>query len=113
MNRSQKRSLMKSAKKRSVVKPSIMELLFQMRNRGIEPSVIKDGDKVMLNMKAIRSHPDFEILAKEYVQFVESNADTVFTAMVESGKYDKGFITLKEDGSGWLFWPGDVIKVSN
>ena len=51
MNRSQKRSLMKSVKKRNIVKPSIMNLLFQMRNRGIEPSVIKDGDKVMLNMK--------------------------------------------------------------
>lgn len=113
MNRSQKRSLMKSVKKRNIVKPSIMNLLFQMRNRGIEPSVIKDGDKVMLNIKAIRSHPDWGILSEEYVQFVESNADTVFTAMVESGKYDKGFITLKEDESGWLFWPGDVIKVSN
>lgn len=73
---------------------------------------IEDGDKIRLNLELIRSHPDYPSLSAKYTHFVESNADTVFTAKVEHGTHNNGLISLQEDQTGWLFWPGFLIKES-
>ena len=75
--------------------------------------VIADGDRVRLNVKKIKEHPDYQKLNPRYKQFVESSDGKVFTACVESGSgVIPNTVGLKESDDNWLFWVGDLIKVT-
>lgn len=111
MNRKQKRRLIAKPNLYERVK-SFADLYALFHSKGIEIPAIKDGDKIKLNLESIRSHPDYPSLSAKYTQFVENNADTVFTAKVEHGGYIDGMISLQEDQTGWLFWAGDLLKLS-
>ena len=75
--------------------------------------VICDGDQVKLNVKKIQKHPDYKRLNPRYKQFVEENADKIFTASVgdENGSIPNT-VGLKESEDTWLCWVGDIIKVN-
>ena len=73
---------------------------------------IQSGDRVKLNVDAIRNGKDYDRLSDLYKKFVADHEDDEFTAIVDDGvgKYGNLF-SLKEDPAGWLFWSGDLIKV--
>ncbi len=65
-----------------------------------------EGDKVKLNVKRIKSHPDWERYQPAYKEFVEKNEGVVFTVEYDKEKERGGFlICLKEDTSKqkWLY----------
>lgn len=70
---------------------------------------IKDGDKVKLNIKSIKSHPDYFSLSDEYKNFIDENKDTIFTVNSENNRL-KSIVGLVEEPC-WLFWVGDLIKI--
>lgn len=108
MNREQKRKFKKAAKARGIDK-TVADVYLRLKENGVKSLDIEDGDRVRLNLKSIQSHPDYQKLSLPYRQFVEENAETVFTATYEDGKK---LVSLKEDDTGWLFWPGDLIKAA-
>ena len=112
MNRKDKRAFLKSAKKKGVDR-QLAELYLRIKEKGIQPQTIVDGDKVKLNMKAIQSHPDYNRLSDKYKSFVTENVDTIFTVQFDprSGNLN-AIVSLKEDSTRWLFWVGDLTKVN-
>lgn len=111
MNRAYKRKFVKAAKKRGVDE-TIADVYLRLKENGMEKMDIRDGDRVRLNLKSIQAHPDYPRLSVAYRQFVEENAETVFTAKYGEDEQAKSLVCLKEDSIGWHFWPGDLIKVS-
>lgn len=65
-----------------------------------------DGDKVKLNIEAVKSRKNYDRMLPLYKEFVETSEDTVFTVHVEQGN----LISFIEEPK-WLFWSGDLIKV--
>lgn len=111
MNREQKRVIKRKVAKLGVDR-HIVDVFLDLHKIKKSTESIKDGDKVRLNIQAIKSNPDYDHLSDLYKQFVESHQEDVFTAAKDDGvgKYGNLF-ALKEDPSGWLFWSGDLIKV--
>lgn len=74
---------------------------------------IKEGDKVRLNLEVIKKHPGYSQKLPTYRRFCEENADTVFTVEYDR-KVHNGVVSLVEDTTSpkWLFWIGDLEKVS-
>ena len=68
---------------------------------------IETGDKVTLNIEQIEKRRDYANLRQEYKDFVHMNEGRVFTALVRPDK----LVSLEEDGSGWLFWRGDLTRI--
>ena len=71
-----------------------------------------EGDKVKLHVNKIRGRPDWETMQHEYKDFVENNADAVFTVEYDEEYQDKpNLVLLKEDISKqkWLFFDGDLL----
>lgn len=73
---------------------------------------VSDGDKVKLDIKRITERSDFTDLQDEYKEFVKNSVDTIFTARIY--RYHKDIPVLVElaEAPKWLFWVGDVIKIS-
>lgn len=72
-------------------------------------NLLKDGDKVKLNIKSIKSHPDYFLLSDEYKNFIDNNKDTIFTVNSEKNRL-KSIVGLREEPY-WLFWVGDLKKI--
>lgn len=110
MNRKQKRDFKKNIIKKGILTREEMKKYFSVnsdeRNYSTEQS-IKDGDKVRLNVDAIKGRPRFNIMSDGYKQFVDNNTDSVLTAKL----YGHNMIELEEDPR-WLFWSGDLIVVN-
>lgn len=72
---------------------------------------IKEGDKVQLNLDAIKKHPGYEQRLPAYQKFCEENADKVFTVVYDKNSRNS-VVSLAEDESKpkWLFWIGDLKK---
>lgn len=109
MNRQQKRAFVKKAQSKGISKDAAKAYL-AIREAGLDklslPKQFQEGDKVKLDMEKIKRRKDYERLNPRYKEFVESNADTVFTAHLER----ETLISLKEQPE-WLFWSGSLIKV--
>lgn len=109
MNRQQKRAFVKKAQSKGISKDAAKAYL-AIREAGLDklslPKQFQEGDKVKLDVEKIKRHKDYERLNPRYKEFVESNADTVFTAHLER----ETLISLKEQPE-WLFWSGSLIKV--
>lgn len=101
INRKQKRTFIKQSQKRGISK-DIAEAYIAIR----EPNQIQEGDMVKLDVKKIKGYKGYKNMNPKYREFVEANADAVFTAHLEK----RAFISLKEQPE-WLFWCGDIIKV--
>lgn len=110
MNRSQKRKFSKVARGRGV-KQSVIDLYLAMDGKLLPIQDLKEGDIVKLNIENIKKHPDYPKLTHMYRQFVENNADSLFTVTYDESKRGTNIVRLKEDPAGWLFYSGDLIKV--
>lgn len=71
-----------------------------------QQEAIHTGDQVKLNAAKIMERDEFKNTRKDYQEFVKNNQDTVFTAHVRDDK----LVCFNEDGSGHIFWRGDLIK---
>lgn len=76
--------------------------------------IIPEGTKVKLNIKEIKSHPNYKNLVDKYHDFIDSAQDKIFTVEYDANKKDKPLVVcLKEDASvpKWLFWVGELEVV--
>lgn len=109
MNRQQKRAFIKKAKSKGISK-NVAEAYLAIKEAGLDkvslPKQFQEGDKVKLDVEKIKQRKDYEKMNPRYKEFVESNADTVFTAHLER----ETLISLAEQPE-WLFWSGSLIKV--
>ena len=112
MNREQRRSYVKKMQKKGMSKKTAKtyaEMLSFGSGKATPPLEIKEDEQVKLNLENIKARKNYEKMTDKYKEFVNSNADRVFTAHVEK---ENLLISLKEEPE-WLFWSGDLIKVEN
>lgn len=110
MNREQKRAFVKKAKKRGVKESeakAYAEIISGGSGDNTPSQEILDGEKVTINTEAVRARKNYEQMNPKYKEFVESSNGREFTARVKHGN----MIELVEEDK-WLFWSGDLIKVS-
>lgn len=87
--------------KQSYVPGHVFQRIFRNAN-------LKVGDRVRLDVRQIRKHPDWDLLSTKYRLFIESNDRTVFTVQEIRGGAHGSLVILKE-APEWLFWRGDLI----
>ena len=104
MNREQKRAFVKKAKKRGV-SANAAKAYAEIISNGAKQDIAED-EKVRLNIETIKARQNYEKMSDKYKEFVDTNADTIFTAHIERPT----LISLKEEPK-WLFWCGDLIKM--
>jgi hypothetical protein len=71
-----------------------------------------EGDKVMLDVQKIKSHPDWDNYNPDYKEFVETNEGIVFTVKYDENHRDKpNVVKFAEDTSKyqWLFYDGNLL----
>lgn len=109
MNRQQKRAFIKKAQGKGISK-NVAEAYLAIKEAGLDnvslPKQFQEGDKVKLDVEKIKRRKDYEKMNPRYREFVESNADTVFTVHLER----ETLISLVEQPE-WLFWSGSLVKV--
>lgn len=110
MNRKQKRTLVKQARIDGMSKELAKTYVEIASGTGehTEPQVFEEGDKIRLNIEAIKARKNYERMSPMYKEFVEAAGDAVFTAHVER----TNMISLAEKPK-WLFWSGDLVKVTD
>lgn len=109
MNREQKRAYIKKAKKKGVpqkMAEAHAEIMDISDGKIIEPQDIQEGEKVRLNLENIKTRKNYDKMTDKYKLFVETNANTIFTAHLERPT----LISFVEKPS-WLFYSGDLIKL--
>ena len=109
MNREQRRDLIKKAAKKGVPKErakKIIEIAEHGAGEHTDVQEIKTGDKVKLNVDAVKARKNYGAMLQGYKDFVEKNTDTVFTAVVENNR-----LVHMEEEPKWLFWCGDLVLV--
>lgn len=104
MNREQKREFIRRAKKRGVSEEQAN--LYLTLKSGFNTTKIKDGDKVKLDIKMIKSEKSYGDKHSEYKDFIEASEDVVYTVQIEDCKGN--FVSLRENPK-WLFWTGNLI----
>lgn len=110
MNREQKRAFVKRAKKKGVgteAAKAYAEIISNGSGKPTPPQDIVEGEKIKLNLKNITSRANYDNMSDKYKIFVNENENTIFTAHVEK----PNLISFAEEPK-WLFWSGDLIKVS-
>lgn len=112
MNRSQKRAFVKNARKNGMEKHKAEAFVEIMNGTGehTEPQEIEEGEKVWLNIEAIKARKNYAHMSPMYKEFIEKSEGVVFTAHIEQGK--KTLISLIEEPK-WLFWSGDLVRVNS
>ena len=110
MNREQRRALAKRAQKHGMSKELTKAYAEIASGTGehTKPHAFEEGDKIRLNVEAIKVRKNYERMSPMYKEFVEAAGDTVFTAHVERAN----MISLAEEPK-WLFWSGDLVKVTD
>ena len=111
MNREQKRAMKRKAESRGI-DGHMVDVFVGLQKVKKSTELIKDGDKVRINISSIKNHPDYDRLSGLYKEFVESHQDDVFTAVMDNGvgKYGNLF-ALKEDPAGSVSYTHlDVYK---
>ena len=109
MNRAQKRRLVQKVRKQGVAKETAQayaEIIGNGAGEHTPPQDIQEGQKVRLNIEAIKARKNYKIMTEAYKTFVDASAEAIFTAHVERPT----LISLAEEPK-WLFWSGDLIKV--
>lgn len=114
MNREERRN--EQFRKRSPDPHDPKRILTELKLRAAAKKVLKDhtdpqeinsGDKVRIDVSLVKSRRSYPDMNEKYKEFVENNGDKVFTARVEG----KNMVSFEEEPT-WLFWSGDLIKVS-
>jgi len=115
MNREERRN--EKFRKRSPDPHDPKRILSELKLRAAAKKVLKDhtdpqeinsGDKVKMDVSLVKSRKSYPDMNEKYKEFVENNGDKVFTARVEG----KNMVSFEEEPT-WLFWSGDLIKVSS
>ena len=111
MNREERRRTAKNGTFMGVLNDIKMANQFKAAIEGAWP--IKEGDKVKLNLDAIMKHPGYQQQLPAYRKFCEENTETVFTVAYDE-RLRQSIVCLVEDKTEpkWLFWIGDLTKVS-
>lgn len=107
MNRKDRRTFVKQAKKSGASKGAAMAYLAMKELEENYPEAFKkfqERDRVRLDVDQITKRSNYENMTDEYKAFVEESKDKVFTVHIESN----AMISLKENPE-WLFWKGDLI----
>lgn len=117
MNRDQKKTLEKAYRKVGKSKSEAKKIAQQMydidkiRLAGTgdktPPQKFQEGDKFMLDVKLVKSRKNYDKMNDRCKQFVDGSEGKVLTAHIEHGR----LISAKEEPR-WLFWSGDLIKVT-
>lgn len=110
MNREQKRNLIRNLKNKNFSKEAANRLVQMQETK----KFLKEGQKVKLNLKSIKSHPDYNKLTEKYRNWIDENLDKEFTVEYdEKYKDNPTLVCLKEDTTypKWLFWEGDLIEI--
>lgn len=110
MNRAQKRALVKRLKKRGVSEENAKRFVeaFESGKIALPDLRITDGDKVRLNLKTITQREAYPEMNPVYRDFVESNADTVFTVRFDN---PDSVVAYLEEEPKWRFYTGDLIRI--
>ena len=110
MNRAQKRALVKRLKKRGMSEETAKKLIEQEESgKLVLPDIrLADGDKVRLNLKTITQRSAYPEMNPVYRDFVESNADTVFTVRFDN---PDSVVAYLEEEPKWRFYTGDLIRI--
>lgn len=108
MNREQKRALTKKAHQQGMSKKLAKAYAEIASGTGehTKSQGFSEGDKVRLNIEAIKARKNYEYMSAKYKAFVDEAADVIFTAHIER----ENLISLQEEPK-WLFWSGDLLKV--
>lgn len=110
MNREQRRALAKKAQKDGMRK-GLAKVFAEIANgtgEHTKPQDFEEGDKVRLNIEAIKARKNYGVMSPMYKEFVENAGEAVYTAHVERPT----LISLAEEPR-WLFWSGDLIRVTD
>lgn len=77
---------------------------------------LKEGDKVKLNVKNIKNHPDYLRVVDKYKDWIDAHCNEVFTIEFDK-KYqnNSSLLCFREDTTipKWLFWEGDLDVIEN
>lgn len=106
MNRKQRRAFVKRAKKKGVSEreaKAYAEIVSEGTGTHTKAQEIQSGDKVMLNIEAVKNRRNYSITTDKYKDFVNKSEGKVFTAVAKGG----GLVEL--EGKPWLFWCGDLV----
>lgn len=93
----------------AIVSAAMKKLAF-----GVDKQELNPGDKVKLNMAAIKADPDYNRLVPKRRLFVESNSDTIFTVEYDPRHTNNpSIVCLAEDETDpkWLWYTGHLMKV--
>ena len=108
MNRKQRRAFAKAHK---LTKEQMSALLAVQELRTTQEALkFENGYKVKLNVTSLKADADYERKVPEYRQFIDDNADTVFTVQTEE-KYKATTLVSFVEAPRWLWWIGDLIKI--
>lgn len=111
MNRKDRRTFVKQAKKNGASKEAAMAYLAMQELEENNPNALKkfqEGDKVRLDIDQITNRSNYEKMTDEYRAFIEESEGKIFTVQVESN----AMISLKENPK-WLFWKGDLVALGD
>jgi len=118
MNRKQRRTIEKVARRRGATKKEaktytgILNNADAIRNGGVgettPPKEFNEGDKVTLNIERVKSRKNYDRMADAYKEFVSESEGAVFTVHIER----ENMISFVENPR-WLFWSGDLDKVTD
>lgn len=87
--------------------------LAAIMNAAEDNQLIKEGEKVKLDVKRITGRADWQKMNEKYRTFVMDNAKVIFTVRYEEKYGDKpSLVTFAED-STWLWWVGDLIVIKD
>ena len=110
MNREDRRKLQKKLSKKGYSSDTVNQL--NKLSAAINHKT-PEGSKVKLDIKTIKSYPDYKEMNPKYKQFIEDNVDKIFTVEYDERYKDSAIIvTLKEDETDpkWL-WSVLDLKV--
>lgn len=108
MNRKQRRELAKKLKGKGINIEFALNVVQAINeDKNLEVCKIHEGSKVKINVKTIKNRKNYESKSVKYKNFVEKNADTVFTAHVEG----KGGLVSLVESPEWLFWWEDLFML--
>lgn len=110
MNRKQRRKYEQQLRRKGVTQEDIA-MFFKLL--AAENRDLRDGDKVLINIERIQSHPNYGKMNPNYKQFLEDHKETVFTIPSVKKGFSKCFIELEEDTDDpkWLWCSDDLILV--
>lgn len=108
MGRKEKREFVKKAQKHGMDRKLAKAYVEIASGTGdhTEPQRIEEGDRVLINIEAVKARKNYKQMSSMYKEFIETASGKIFTAHIER----INLISLNEEPK-WLFWSGDLIKV--